>query len=384
MMERLRKILPWVGYPVFALVSFLGFLYLTFPLERLKPRIERQASAALGMDVSLGELSPRPLAGVSAESVNLVSRPAPGGSETRAADGSPGKPKPLRIHLEQVVVKLGLLPLLWGGLDVAFWAEGLGGEVAGTFEQRPSKSAPSSPSPRVGGVAPRRVQDWSAKGELQRINLALLPMVKDAIGLPVTGQLSVKAELSAPESRWNNAAGTLELDLEDGSVGDGKAKLVVPSDPMLKHGLTLTKIRVGRLRGTVTIEKGVASVRLQSQDKVGEVDVEVDLEGRLTLRDPLPYSTVDAYVRFRLNPELKKRSAAFEILEGGLAKGRRPDGGYGAQINGLLRDPRARLTPVGGAGPSVPPGRYGPRSQAPTRGGPASATGGKALWLARR
>jgi type II secretion system protein N len=370
MMERWRKLMPWVGYPVFALVSFLGCLYLTFPLERLKPRIERQASAALGMDVTLGDLSPRPLAGVSAESVNLVSRVAPDAVPPPNPDGSPGKAKPTRIHFEQVVVKLGLLPFIWGGLDVGFWAEGLGGEVSGSYEQRPSKTAPP-PSPvrsvGVGGVPPRRIQDWSVKGELQRINLALLPMVKDAIGLPITGQLTAKAELAAPESRWSNAAGTIELDLEDASVGDGKAKLVVPSDPMLKHGLTLTKIRVGRLRGTVTIEKGVASVRLQSQDKVGEVDVEVDVEGRVSLRDPLPYSNVDAYVKFRLNPDLKKRSAAFELLEGGLAKGRRPDGGYGAQIYGLLRKPQARLTPVGGPGPSgpsgssVPPGRYSPR-----------------------
>jgi type II secretion system protein N len=358
MNERLRKLLSWVGYPTFALFSFLAFLYLTFPMERLKPRLEQRASAELGMEVTIDEVSPRPLLGLSAEGVTLVSRPAPGAMPARSPDGSTVTPKPARIRLDQVVLKVGLLGLIFGGVDLSFSVQGLGGELEGSYEQSASKTAPSSPAPPIPGRKVVRPQDWALRAELQKIDLASLPAVREAVGLPLSGRLSGKAALEVPEARWSSANGSLELDLEDCSIGDGKAKLKVPGNPLLAMGVTLPRVRIGRLHGQISIEKGVATVRLTSQDRVGEVDIEADIEGRIGLRNPLPYSSLDVYARIRLNPQLKKRDAKFELFENGLASARRPDGSYGVQISGILRQPMPRLTPIGGSGGGLPPGRY--------------------------
>ena len=56
-----RRLIKWIGYPLFGLFSFVVFLYLTFPFDRVKDRVERQLSASGDMTVKIDHLGPSPL-----------------------------------------------------------------------------------------------------------------------------------------------------------------------------------------------------------------------------------------------------------------------------------------------------------------------------------
>ncbi len=318
--DRTRKLLKWIGYPLFGFFSFLIFLYLTFPYDKLKGRLESYLAATADLDVTIGELGPSPLFGLSAQKVTVVMRPQPGAPAA----------KPVRLAFDEVTVKAGIFALLTGGIDVRFAARGLGGELEGSYELKK--------------------KDWSAKLEVSKIDLGKLGLLGDAIGLPVGGSLSAKLELSVPQDRYSNANGSIELDGDALTVGDGKAMIKVPGNPLLALGVTLPRTRLGKLAGQIKIEKGTATLENVSAQSP---DVELALEGRVNLRNPLPYSEAQAYLRFKLSPELKKREPKFELVENGLANAKRSDGFYGAVISGVLK--RLGFVPS-----AVGPNREGP------------------------
>ncbi len=104
--------------------------------------------------------------------------------------------------------------------------------------------------------------------------------------------------------------------------------------PFLSGGLTLPKVRLDDFGGHVAIDKGLAKL----QEIAGKSrDGEVALEGEVTLRDPLPTSTVNAYLRFKLSDAfLKQASAVATMLQMVGAQGKRPDGFYGMRLSGRL------------------------------------------------
>lgn len=321
MTEKTRRlVLTWVGYPCFAVFIFFFFLYMTFPCEKLKNWIEHYISATGEMEVRIGELSMRPLLGLAAEQVTIKLKSKQPENEIGASHPSGGgahsvKAKPSRIFLDKVVVKSGLFALLGGGVDVSFSLVGFGGEVHGSYEMN-------------------KKTGWALKTVVEKLNLEKVPYVIDSVGLPINGSFSANIDLSVPQDRWANAAGTVEIDCEECSIGDGKAKLKIPGNPLLAMGITLPRVQLGRLGGRVKIEKGIATLENVSAQSP---DVEIGMEGNFNLQNPLKYSIAQAYIRFKISSELKKRDPKFELLENGLSKAKRADGFYGMLLQGPLK-----------------------------------------------
>jgi type II secretion system protein N len=347
--ERSRRVVKWVGYPVCALALFFIFFYLTFPWDKLKYRVEGFLSASGEMEVTIERLGPAPLFGVSAEQVVVTLPPKPSHESPPPAaprgDGEPAPeppppPRPTRVALDRVKVHVGLLALLAGGVDVKFSVAGFGGELEGSYSADKKKG-------------------WSARATLSKLDLARLPFVSGTVGLPVAGAFSARVELSVPEDQWANAVGSVELECDGCSVGDGKAKLKVPGNPLLAMGVTLPQLRLGRLGGKIKIEKGQATLENVSSQSP---DIEVALEGLFNLRTPFAYSNAQAYLRFRISPELKRRDAKFELLENGMVNAKRADGFFGMRVDGPLKGLRFTPSSIGPApgGPlRIEPG--GPR-----------------------
>jgi type II secretion system protein N len=337
MSDRVRKLVKWAGYASFAVVAFLFFFYLTFPCDNLKRFIETQLSASGDMEVTIGELGPRPLVGLSFKDVVFLIRPKSSDLRAGPSSGAGGpdstKPKPIRVALDRLVLKFGLISALTGGLDVSFFAQGLDGEVEGSYEMSKKKG-------------------WAAAVEITRINLARVPYVTDSLGIPVGGRLSSKIDLAVPQDRFSDASGRVEVECDGCSVGDGKAKLTVPGNPILAMGVTLPQVRLGKLGGHVKIEKGIATLdNVMAQSP----DIEVGVEGSFSLRNPIGYTNAEAYLRFKISPELKKRDPKFELLENGLSNARRADGFYGLRIVGSVNALRFLPSSVGPAqGPRAP------------------------------
>jgi type II secretion system protein N len=266
---------------------------------------------------------------------------APGVGATSQQDGQPkGKdkgPKPKRLVLDEVVVKLGLLGLIRGGTAVDFQISGLGGQLEGSYSSF-------------------KKEGWAFHLEAEGLDLGSLPAVGDLIGLPVAGTLALEVDLTVPQHRLSNASGFIEIRCDRCSVGDGKAKLKVPGNALLAMGITMPRIKLGSLGGRVQIDKGEGTLQHVSAKSP---DVELDLEGRFSLRNPMGFSNADAYLKFKISPQLKKRDPKFEMVENGLANAKRSDGYFGMRVVGPLKNLRfipSKLGPARGPGP----GRQGP------------------------
>lgn len=333
-----RRLTKWVGYPLFAIFAFLVALYVTFPYGKLKTRIEGHLSAGAAMDVSIRELGPSLLLGVKAKDVviRLAGKEAVGGA---AGEGAK-QVKPLRLVLDEVSVNTGLLALVSGDVDIDFSVKGMEGSVDGSYSKQKKK--------------------WSIKLEASKIKLSKVPFIDDALGLPVSGAVSAKVDLTMVGRGMASAKGKVDISCKGCAVGDGKKKLKIPGNPLLASGITVPMVRLGQLSGQITVDKGVATLQKMSAKSP---DIEVAMEGQFTLRQPVAFSVAQAYLKFKISPELKKKDPKFDLVESSLSSAKRSDGFFGLRINGILKSLKVLPSRLG-------PGKVpGPRPGATTPGG---------------
>ena len=355
MNKGMRRLVKWIGYPLFAFLVFFVALYMSLPYDKVKRRIEQQLSTNPALDVTIGELGPAPLLGLKAKHVVIrikrKNKPGAPPSATVAAKSEPeapgkaskkgGKKKgkkdgPLTVVLEQVTVKTGLLALIRRRVDVSFSVNGLDGTLEGSYQAQKKKG-------------------WSFKGTLKRLNLGDLPLLADVVGLPIDGHFSAEVDLTVPKKSITSANGSLSIECDACSVGDGKKKLKIPGNMMLKAGVTVPKVRLGKLIGQISVDKGTAKLKNLSAKSP---DMELLVEGSAALRQPVAYSNIQAYLKFKIMPEFKKKNPVLDLVEGGLQNAKRADGFYGLRILGTLKNPKplpSRVGPgKGGAGGGMP------------------------------
>jgi type II secretion system protein N len=343
------RVLRIVGYPIFAIGVFLASFYFSLPLDRIKDRLQRELSQdsgppapgsgawgiGTGMDVTIGEIGLNLLpVGAAATDVTLRPRPAPGASPEPDA-----QKRSKAMFVESLHVRAPVLALLFGDRVLGLDVQALGGTVTAD-----------------GGL----VSDGAMlKAELDKLTLARAPILSQFVPLPILGVLSGSADIKVPLRKAekeslsrrsaggplavaldpSKTAGLIEIRVDQGVLGDGKAKLSVPGDPFLSQGLTFPKLALGNVTGRVVFDRGRATlsdVRSQSGD------AEIALEGYIELRDPLPLSELRLYLRFRPSPALIKREPTMEILSNAMAAGKRSDGSLGFALTGTMASPRSR------------------------------------------
>jgi type II secretion system protein N len=315
-----RRLLLWAGYPLFALLVALLTFYWSVPRDRVKDRLEAALSAdvttaqplAIGMDVSIGELKLTLFTGAGFNATDVVLRTRP---------INPGD-KPARYIVDDVRLRVGLLSTLFGHPNYSFKAHALSGTVSGHIATG---------------------DDTKLSIEADKLVLNGVPAIAAAAGgLPIEGVVSGKFDVLAPKNLVANASGKIDVTIDDAGVGDGKAKLTVPTNdptiaPFLGAGVTVPKIRLGKLTGQIIIDNGHA--RFENV-RVHSADADAMLEGHAELHDPIAMSQLHAYLKVRLAEALVKREPTLELLNnvlGGAAK--RADGYIGLQITGLLSGP---------------------------------------------
>ncbi len=340
MKERLQKLvkyLPYVGYPLFYLVCLLVFAAATFPYDKLKERIvasynAEQRETSSPRELQIDEMSGYWLTGVRMKGVRLLSPAA-----------EPGKP-PEKIQIDEAVVRYQMLPALIGNSDVNFDVYAFGGEVSGSYD--------------VSG------KDKTIDLTLDSVSLNEVEPITEAVGVPVQGHIDGTVRLKLPEGKLAKASGAIALEAGSVSVGDGKAKL--------KGALALPKIDVGTL--TFNAEAKDGSVKI-TKLAAGGKDLELQGDGRITLRDSTNDSLCDAQVRFKINDAYRGKNditkslfgapgsnapALFELADPKIKSSKRPDGFYAWTLRGSLG--RLEYIPAGNGGviaPTMSPG-HGP------------------------
>ena len=306
--DRLRALRRPALNVAFGLSVFMVAAYLSFPYERAK-EIAIRLAAQKDLDVEIGSAGPAFGLAVAFHDILVRTRPTP---------GAPGAPsKPTRFFIDAARVSASPWSLLSSSKGFSVALTGFGGRV--DFDQR------GTPGKKGAFATEIRARD---------VKMAELPGVKDALNIPLAGTLKLDLRLKSETGKYADASGEITFSCVDCVIGDGKTPLKVAGNPFLAGGLTLPRTRLGDFGGHVAIDKGVG--KLQGVEAKSP-DLEVTLEGEVTLHDPLPTSTVNAYLRFKLTDAfLAKATAVQAMLQMVGAQGKRPDGFYGVRIGGRL------------------------------------------------
>lgn len=326
MTVRMRTILRWVAYPAFYTLSLFVFLYMTFPFERVKERLvaEFNSKQTDGSRLEVDDMSWYWVSGVEASGVRVTFPPPhdPDGASAR---------KPRVITFDKVHARLSILHLLVGGMDVSFGADALGGHVSGEVSDSDTER--------------------DIHVQLEDVDVGMLPMFRDAVGLPMTGALSGSVDLTVTDEKLAKTSGQIDLTLAHLTVGDGKAKI--------HDTIALPKLDAGQLELKADIKNGRVDV---SRFTAKGPDVEVVSDGKIQLRDPLTASLVELGLRFRFSDKYKNKNDTTRSIFGepnstipGIfdldpktKRAKRPDGFYSWRVNGPIQNLLFEPAPAGG------------------------------------
>jgi type II secretion system protein N len=301
-----------IGYPLFYVFCLAIFVPITFPYDKVKERVvssfnaDQRASGGQ-QELQIEGLSGYWLTGVRMTGVTLLSAPS-----------EPGKP-PTKLAIDKATVRYSVLPTLIGHSDLGFDAQAFGGEVSGSFE--------------VHG------KDKSLDAAIETIDLGKVAPLVDVLGVPLERKLSGSAHFAMPEGRLSKATGQVSLDAKGTSVGDGKAKI--------KGALALPKLEVGTISITADAKDGVMKLM---KFAAGGKDLELQGDGRVTLRERLTESLLDLQVRFRFNDAYRTKNDITKTLFGvpgssapavfefdpKVVQSKRADGFYAWSVRGAL------------------------------------------------
>jgi type II secretion system protein N len=313
--ERLAKYTKYagiVGYPLFYLLCLAVFASLTFPYDKLKERIvysfnsDQKGPAA--QELQIEDMSGYWLTGVRMKGVNLLSPPS-----------EPGK-APSKITIDDATVRYALLPMIFGGRHLNFGADAFGGSVDGSF-----------------------VQDGNDKSldlTIDSIDLGQVQPLVGLLGVPIEGKLGGTAHIRMPDGKASKGSGSVSLEAKGTAVGDGKAKL--------KGAIALPRLDIGTVTFAADAKDGVLKI---SKFLAGGKDLELQGDGRITMRELFVDALCDMQVRFRVNDAYRSKNdmtkslfgapgssapALFEMADPKVKQSKRPDGFYSWSVRGPI------------------------------------------------
>jgi type II secretion system protein N len=331
MKERLKRIAPKVGYPLFYLFCLVIFLSWTFPYDKLKERIvttfnAQQRTSASPQELQIDELDSSWLTGVKAKGVKLI-----------APSADPTKP-PTEIKIDEARARISLLGLLIGNKDVSFRIEAFGGIIKGSFEDSGKE----------------RNVDLT----FEDVDMSKIDAIASNVGFPLEGKLVGTVKLQLPEGKASKGNGTVNLEIKDMYAGNAKELTVkTPLGPF-----TLPRLKVGNFAVTGDAKDGILKIT-----KVGASggDVDVNGDGRVQLREVATDAHLEVNLKFKINDGYRNKNDKTKMLFGTpggkdkpmlemdprMAKSKTSDGYYGLKIGGTLAKPDPQ--PSGG-GVTVP------------------------------
>jgi len=298
--KKKRRWLKVIGYPIFFLLILIPSLFNTFPFERVKGRVLREAEKRSGYRIEVALMEPSLLGGLDLTNVRLYEKARRG----RAVEG---KPKPT-FAFEQVSIQLGLLALLAGDITVSVSTDLFGGELSGTYGEETGGT----------GIEVR----WSD------LDLKKAKALEDYTGVEVGGIASGEAHVVLDKGRLSKANGELSVRFEQAMILGGKVR-----------GFQLPPIQIGDLDLSAKVDKGRVSLKKLEAESP---DINAQVEGTLSLSDKIENSRLNLKTIFGFSDKFLEKNKA---IKGGLsliqrAKGK--DGRYGYRLTGPIRRPTPR------------------------------------------
>jgi type II secretion system protein N len=310
MKERLLRYGRLAAFPAFYVVCLAIFAPLTFPYDKLKERLAFSFNAdqrATGgqQELHIESLGSDWLSGVRMKGVELVT-----------ASTEPGK-APTKIAIDEATLRYSILSALIGSGDIDFSAIAFGGEVSGSYDTHG--------------------KDKSLEATLDGFDIGKITPLVDLLGVPLNGSLGGNLRITMPEGRASKATGSLNLESKDTAVGDGVAKL--------KGAVALPRLDVGTITLAADVKDGVAKI---TKFLAGGKNLDLQGDGRITLRDQVADALCDMQVRFRISDAYRTKNDVTQGLFGApgssapplfeidprVKQSKRADGFYGWIVRG--------------------------------------------------
>ena len=325
--ERLRRLGPKLGYPVFYLFCLIIFISWTFPYEKLRDRIvtsfnAQQRTSAQPQELQIDELDSSFLTGVKMKGVRLITPPNEAGKA------------PSVMSIEEARARISLLGLLVGNKNVSFGVDAFDGTIKGTYEDS----------------GKTRAVDINFDG----VEMARIDTIAANIGFPLDGKLFGNITLDLPEGKASKGNGVIALELRE--LNAGTAKELVIKTPM--GPFTLPRLKIGNVQINGEAKDGNLKITKVSASG-GDVDVTGD--GKVQMREVASDAHLDVNLKFKINDAYRTKNDKTKLLFGApgqkdkpmlemdpkMAKSKTSDGFYQLRIGGSL------------ARPDVQPGRGG-------------------------
>jgi type II secretion system protein N len=348
-----RSVGKGLGYFFFFLVVTFLFTYATLPFEKIKARYLRVAEDKLGMDI-VGKIEKSWFTGIRGENLRFISRPKPG-------------EKPQEMVMDEVSVRLAVLPLFLGRLKINFAAKLADGEIEGSFT--------------------RKSDGNEVEAALKGLDLKAVTLLQKLFGRSVEGSASGTVNLFLAR---NLAASTGKVELD--VAGTRVASFQVPIAQWGNQPFTVPDLSLGDLRAEIDVEEGSAVFKeFKFKDSR---DLEASVQGYAVLQETLARTNLRAYLKFRFSDGFFQRNPKFRVMDGvaDMQQAKAPDGFFGFLLEGpigmpaLLRrtpspQPPPNLTPpkptaTPAAGP-IPPRPMPPRAMPPRPGPQRPPAGGR-------
>lgn len=285
------SILKYIGYAAFFLFAFVVSLYLTFPWPAAKDRALAEASRATGMEIHAKSVEPSWVTGIIAQDVEIT-------------------PKDFEepIEIDRLSARLHLLPLITGGRGVSVQMPLAQGSVEADIVD-------SSASTEV-------------KADLRGLQLALVPGLKEATDLPLSGKLNLEADMVLDKAKPEASSGLLHIGgaglelLKGGKVG----------------GMTLPfELTIGDFDWRIPIEQGKAQL---SKLKIEGGSVLLELDGTVTMAKEPVRSVLNLTVKFKPTDAFLKKEPLLGALLNNIQRAKGSDGYYAYALTGTVKHPR--------------------------------------------
>ncbi|MBN2802380.1 MAG: type II secretion system protein GspN [Deltaproteobacteria bacterium] len=365
-----KKIIKYIGYPLFFIFAFIIFLTMTFPGERFVPVLEGKLSETTGRKVSIEELSVSPFGSVTLFGVRIeipVDEKKIKEQDTQNKDKNDKKnnvkniPKPEYL-ISELKIDIGIMALIFGDLNIEASFDFLGGNVElsynGSISEEQDTNDENSDKEPLKKIIPPQPAANGDKAELEEdahddeesemsihleatdLNLIQLADLKDILPMPLYGTLSFGMDIKSSNGMLASSEGSIWLKGNGLSIGKGQSKIEI-MDGM--GPMTVDSIGINDFDVQMKIAKGKCSF---DKFKVVSRDIDITATGDVQLRDPFNLSNFNLYFAFKLldGYALKSPNAKtlMSLIPGAIPRAKRADGYFGFLYSGRTQNAKFR------------------------------------------
>lgn len=318
-MSTRKKVLSTLGYVFFFVFCFVASVYLTFPMDLLKPRILEEANRALNARKSPGAYG-KP-GSITVEDVKLWRLSGVELKNVVVLDVTTNPDPAPPWEVDSVKVRVGLLGLLRKHLNITFDVHAYEGTITGDALLVPNDKGDRMELKRL---------DAKADG----VQWARMALIAQALKVPGEGALGGEVHLTLGND-IKEAAGDIKLAGDGLAVGPGE--LAIP----MFGTLTIPRIDLGKLSGDIKVAEGKTT---GPPITLTGVDFQGVLDGPLNLRTPPEQSQiVNGAASFKLAEAFLKANPRFQTafdLAPQLKQAKAEDGNYRFRLRGTVGSPQ--------------------------------------------